>query len=233
MAGQMLRCCALHPVSRRGASSRGVLQKLPSHRGRFSSATAPSMTRRRARIASFGAAVGLSILVSGCASLPQGALDRTATGHTIEGRISVRYKSLATDKEDALSGRFVWTASGDDLELSLLDPLGQTVALVRSSPARSSITFRDGRRVDGATPESVTQQTLGWTVPLHGLRYWLEGASDPDSDASTTLDGRLRQGNWSIRFSGGDSPPKRIDLSYPGPPAEIDLRLVVDERSPT
>ncbi len=189
-----------------------------------------SIVRRTARRACLRSVLVLSLMTTGCASLPPAALERTATGDTIEGRISVRYKSLATDKEEALSGRFVWTASGDDLELSLLDPLGQTVALIRSSTAHSSITFRDGRQVDGDTPESVTQQTLGWTVPLHGLRYWLEGQSDPDSEVSTSTDGRIRQDNWSIRFSAGEPLPKRIDLYYPGPPTEIDLRLVVDQR---
>lgn len=174
--------------------------------------------------------LGALLVLSGCASVPPGALDQTITGQTIEGRISVRYKTLATDKEDALSGRFVWTASGDDLELSLLDPLGQTVALIRSSPSHSSITFRDGRQVDGETPEAMTQQTLGWTVPLHGLRYWLEGRPDPDREVSTVTDGRIRQDNWSIRFTGSDPLPKRVDLYYPGPPAEVELRLVVDQR---
>ena len=157
--------------------------------------------------------------------------------------MSVRYKDLSRDKEDALSGRFEWTQSGDNVELSLLDPLGQTVALIRSDPSHSSITFRDGRRVEGATPEALTQDTLGWTVPLRGLGSWLDGRPAAGSPAVTLADGGLRQDNWTIRFvrdddknnalgnSANNSPPRRIDLRYPGPPAEIEMRLVIDQRS--
>lgn len=182
------------------------------------------------------AALLLVLVVSACTTVPPGALDRVIEGRTIEGRMSVRYKNLESQKEDALSGRFVWTASGDDLELSLLDPLGQTVALIRSGAAGSSITFRDGKRVDGATPEALTQRTLGWTVPLRGLRSWLEGRTDGGGAVTKLDDGRLRQDNWTIRFVPDDAAPagaapRRIDLAYPGPPAEIDMRLVVDQRS--
>ena len=168
--------------------------------------------------------------------MPQAASDRVIEGRTIEGRLSVRYKDLESQKDDALSGRFVWTASGDDLELSLLDPLGQTVALIRSGTTGSSITFRDGRRIDGATPEALTERTLGWTVPLRGMRSWLEGRAGDGSLATKLDDGRIRQDGWTIRFVADDaqpagSPPKRIDLAYPGPPAEIEMRLVVDQRS--
>ncbi|MEO8935192.1 MAG: outer membrane lipoprotein LolB [Burkholderiaceae bacterium] len=186
------------------------------------------------------AAVLLTSAVAGCASLPPGALDRTAQGRTIEGRLSVRYKDLETAKEESLSGKFVWTSGAGETELSLLDPFGQTVALIRSGRERSSITFRDGRQVDGATPEALTAKTLGWTVPLLGLRYWLDGKPDPGSAVARLDDGRLRQDGWTIRFIRSDdaadvetagTPPKRIDLNYPGPPAEIEMRLVVDQRS--
>ena len=183
------------------------------------------------------AAVFLLMFVAACTTVPPGAFDRVVEGRTIEGRLSVRYRDLGTQKEDALSGRFVWTASGDDLELSLLDPLGQTVALIRSGATGSSITFRDGRRVDGATPEALTQRTLGWTVPLRGLRAWLDGKTDAGSAFTRLDDGRVRQDEWTIRFVPDDdgapagAPPKRIDLAYPGPPAEIEMRLVVDQRS--
>ncbi len=174
------------------------------------------------------------IATSACSTLPPGALDRTVEGRTIEGRMSVHYTDLASGKDDASSGRFVWTVAGDELELSLLDPLGQTVALIRSNARRSTIVFRDGRTVEGATPEALTEKTLGWTVPLHGLRYWLDGETDRTSAVTTLDDGRIRQDNWTIRFQradAGDRRPKRIDLAFPGPPAAIELRLVVDERS--
>lgn len=183
------------------------------------------------------------VVIAGCASLvPEPTRFQSAAGaRSIEGRLAVRYKDLASDKEDALSGRFEWTQSGDDIELSLLDPLGQTVALIRSDPERSSITFRDGRKVEGATPEALTQETLGWTVPLRGLGSWLAGKPAPGSTAVALDGGGMRQDDWTIRFvhdqdrrTGGaaqHTAPTRIDLHYPGPPAEIDMRLVIDRRS--
>jgi outer membrane lipoprotein LolB len=178
----------------------------------------------------------VAALAAACSTLPPGALDRTIRGATVEGRMSVHYKDLASGKEDASSGRFVWTTDGDALELSLLDPLGQTVALIRSDSRKSSIVFRDGRTVEGATPEALTERTLGWTVPLSGLRDWLDGRPGPGSPVVRLDDGRIRQDDWTIRFvrddgAAADALPKRIDLAYPGPPAAIELRLVVDQRS--
>jgi outer membrane lipoprotein LolB len=179
-------------------------------------------------------ASGLCLLVlSACASVPPATLDRTVRGETIEGRLAVRYTDPRTGKDDGSSGRFVWTTDRDRLELSLLDPFGQTIALVRSDANTSSITFRDGRRVDGDTPEALTERTLGWTVPLRGLRWWLIGRADPSRPSSTLPDGRLRQDDWAIRFDPAPDGtlPKRIDLTYPGPPAAIELHLIVDERA--
>ncbi len=192
-------------------------------------------------------ATSLLFILAGCASIPIANESRLAGARSIEGRLSVRYKDLERGKEDALSGRFEWTQRGDDVEVSLLDPLGQTVALIRSGPAHSSIVFRDGRKVEGATPEALTQDTLGWTLPLSRLVSWLDGKDAATSTAVKLADGGLRQDNWTIHFvrdeetskiTGGGAtgaatgvPPRRIDLHYPGPPAEIDMRLVIDQRS--
>lgn len=201
----------------------------------------------------------LLFLLAGCATIPPTDEPRPAGARVIEGRISVRYKDLGNGKEDALSGRFVWTrhapsggarsATAHDsqggandsasIELSLLDPLGQTLALIRSDAIHASITFRNGRTVEGASPEALTQDTLGWAVPLHGLGSWLEGRPAAASAAVTRDDGGLQQDGWTIRFvredhkdgAAGKLPPKRIDLFYPGPPAEIEMRLVIDQRS--
>ena len=150
----------------------------------------------------------------------------------------MRYKDLERDHEESLSGRFDWSRRGEAIELALLDPLGQTVALIRSTPVESSITFRDGRTVTGATPEALTQQALGWTVPLRGLSSWLDGRAAPLPVASAEAAGRFRQDGWTIAFTPASTSdaiesktkPKRIDLSFPGPPVEIEMRLVVDSR---
>lgn len=178
----------------------------------------------------------IAALAAGCASNPQSPRELQRGAESIDGRISIRYKDLASGKEDALSGRFAWVTTGDALELRLLDPIGQSVALVETAPGRATVTFRDGRKVEGIDAESLTQQTLGYALPLHGLRSWLAGRAAPGSDVSRLPDGRLRQDGWTIRFVAPDDaatgqPPRRIDLEYPGPPAEIEMRLVVDARA--
>ncbi len=187
----------------------------------------PSSSRPRRFIA---LALGC-LLVASCATTSPSLQRELTGGRSIEGRISVRYHDLASGKEEALSGSFQWSERGDDVELALLDPLGQSVALIRSSPNLSTIAFRDGRRVEGDSPEALTRQALGWTVPLRGMRTWLDGRPATGADA-TTLDGDgFRQDGWTIRFlRADDGSPRRIDLSFPGPPAAIDLRLVVDRR---
>lgn len=180
-----------------------------------------------------GVAVAIVALVVGaCSTLPK-PQPAPSGARSVDGRISVRYKDLESGKEDALSGRFAWVANGSSIDLSLLDPLGQTVAFIQSTPDRSTITFRDGRKVEGESPEELTQRTLGYAVPLRGLAAWLDGQPQPGSPSTRLDDGRLKQDGWTLRFAApddGTTLPRRIDLYYPGPPAEIEIRLVVDQR---
>ncbi len=178
--------------------------------------------------------LALAAIVAGCSTL-DGPIRREGA-HAVDGRLSLHYKDQETGKEEALSGRFEWVDRDGDAELGLFDPLGQTVALVRSRAGRASVTFRDGRVVEGDSPETLTRETLGYTLPLSGLAAWLEGRGEAGRPIENLGDGRLRQDGWTLRFTAPDdaaagTPPRRIDLYYPGPPVEIELRLVVDRRS--
>jgi outer membrane lipoprotein LolB len=144
---------------------------------------------------------------------------------------------FSTDHEETVFANFDWSERGPDVDLDLLDPLGQSIARVRAAPGASTLTLRDGRVFSGPSPEALTLQVLGWTLPVGGLRAWLEGrAANPETPLATLdADGnrRLVENGWTIVYmkEEGVSQPRRLNLSYPGPGISLDLRIVIDTRS--
>jgi outer membrane lipoprotein LolB len=187
--------------------------------------------------------VPVLLTLAACTTLHPGSEAGTGPGATpapdmeLTGRISVRYHTLSTDHEETVFASFDWSEHGQDVDLDLLNPLGQTIARVRSTPQASTLTLSNGRVYSGATPEALTSEVLGWTLPVQGLRAWLRGqrASQDTPAASPDPDGneRLVENGWTIVYPSGTdaSAPRRLNLSYPGPGIALDLRIVVDSRT--
>lgn len=193
----------------------------------------------------------LPLLLAGCASLaPPAAVDpqvaRQAAAarsfyDTIDlgGRLSVRYQGPY--KEEALHGGFEWSQTPAHTAVSLLSPLGQTIALIEVTPQGATLT-RGGRTVHAAEGvDALTTESLGWPLPVAGLREWLQGfgvdaagrrfVATPYTPEVTTPDG------WRIRYEtwhDGNPPsaqtrPRRIDLARMTAQAgEISIRIVID-----
>lgn len=157
----------------------------------------------------------------------------------IEGRISVRYQH--DNKDEALHGSFTWNQNADKTAVTLLSPLGQTIALITTEPAGATLA-QGGQPVRYASDvDALTAEALGWTLPVAGLRDWLQGfgtdhagrrfTATPQAADVTTRDG------WQIRYAswhddgGASSPyrPKRIDLFRQTAQAgELSIRIVID-----
>jgi len=182
-----------------------------------------------------GLLAGLTgLLFAACAMLeaPK-APDPSATFST-QGRLSVHYHDFASGKEDTVFGRFDWTEHGRDVDLSLLDPLGQSIAMVHAEPDHATLRLSDGRTFEGASAEDLTREALGYPVPVAGLRAWLLGrANDPSIKPTTDPSGALviHESNWTIHYPDAGMPPRRIDLSYPGPGVSLDLRLAIEAQN--
>jgi outer membrane lipoprotein LolB len=175
------------------------------------------------------------LLCAGCTTLRPAEHDTRATFYT-HGRLSVHYRDLQSGKEDTVFGRFDWVEHGSTVDLSLLDPLGQSIAIVHSEPGLATLKLSDGRTFEGASAEDLTQQALGYMVPIAGLRSWLLGhAEDAALKPSVDADGALvlHEMNWTVRYPDATLPPKRIDLSYPGPGVALDLRLAIEAADAT
>ncbi len=160
----------------------------------------------------------------------------TQTTQSYRGRFSVRYADQNGQTRNAY-GNFEWEQRGDTVTLQLLNPFGQTLAIVTSSPASAMLEVPNRQPVTAENVSELMQRTLGFSLPIEGLRYWLASSPAPTSHAKTIMDpeqsSRLKeidQEGWTIDYLAyADAPAtgvKRLDLTRQDPP--LDIKLVLD-----
>lgn len=170
-------------------------------------------------------AAAVLVILPACAELP--FLQSTAgLEFQLSGRIAIRYDGQGS------SGNIAWRhrAAGD--EMLITSPLGQGVARIERQGGLVTVTGSDGRVYRAHDAESLTDQVLGFRVPLAGLSDWVRATPAP-GPAHETRDVRgrlseLEQDGWQIYYLGygdGSGLPARLRLVYPG----LELRLVIDK----
>ncbi|CAH2770159.1 MAG: Outer membrane lipoprotein component of lipoprotein transport system LolB [uncultured Caballeronia sp.] len=195
---------------------------------------------RRGALALMAAGV---VVMSGCAVTPRVPTTSNAatvvtarTSRVYHGRFAVQYDDQNGQQRKAY-GNFDWQETGDTVTLQLRNPLGQTLAIVTSSSlATLELPNREPQTADNVS--ELMRSTLGFALPVEGLRYWLQPSPAPTSRARTTMDassenGRLKeikQDGWTIDYVAyADAPAtgvKRVNLSRADPP--LDIKLVLD-----
>jgi outer membrane lipoprotein LolB len=93
-----------------------------------------------------------------------------------------------------------------------------------------TLTDAQGREHRAADAEALTEQTLGFRLPLAGLADWVRARPGPGPSQVRKDDGgritELEQSGWKIEYLewGEDGRlPARMKLSYPG----LELRLAI------
>jgi outer membrane lipoprotein LolB len=181
--------------------------------------------RRRAP-APRSAIAGLCVaLLAACATAPA----PTGASFELTGRVAVRAA------QDAVSGGLSWRHGPDFDDLMISTPLGQGVVEITRRGDRYTLLTADARRISATDPDSLTEQALGWSLPLAGLPDWVQGRPYPREKAETRYaqDGRLqliRQLGWTIAYLDYDERtglPSRIRLVRDS----VDIRLTIDSWS--
>lgn len=189
------------------------------------------------------AAAGAALALAGCASTPPsasaptGTALQTAATHAYHGRFAVQYDDRL-GKQQNVYGNFDWQEHGDDVSLELRSPLGQTLAVVKSTPSAASLELPNRPTQYAADVGDLMQKTLGFELPLAGLRYWLQPTPAPATSAETVRDPadgtrvkQIRQDGWTIDYLAyADAPAtgvKRVNLVRATPP--LDIKLVLDQ----
>ncbi|MDB6062598.1 MAG: outer rane lipoprotein LolB [Verrucomicrobiaceae bacterium] len=118
----------------------------------------------------------------------------------LSGKIGLRGPQLAE------SAYINWRQCGNNYDVRISGPLGQTVARIDGSGEQLSIWFEGKEPVVSADPEALMQQQLGWSVPLRALRYWVRAEAVPGSPAQMSGPAHqpesLQQLGWQVAYLG-------------------------------
>jgi len=215
----------------------------------FSAAPVPSLERasaaRKLRRTALGASVAALVALAGCASQPPRQPSTanattsltTQTSRAYHGRFAVQYVDQTGQQRNAY-GNFDWRENDATVTLELRNPLGQTLAVVTSSPAQATLELPNKQPLTADNVSTLMQASLGFALPVEGLRYWLQPSVAPTSRARTSAEqqdpsrlSQIRQDGWTIDYLAyADAPAtgvKRVNLTRDEPPLEI--KLVLDQ----
>ena len=169
-------------------------------------------------------AVGAALAAAGCAELTP-----RAPGEAVEFEVTARF--AARYNGDAASGQIAWRHEPDRDEMLISSPFGQGLARVTRQAAQTTLVTSDQQRYSAADPEALTEQVLGFRLPLKGLADWVRARPAPDAPAQAerATDGRLlslEQFGWHVQYQAYEADrPSKLRLTYPG----LELRLAISE----
>lgn len=149
---------------------------------------------------------------------------------TATGRISIRSENRTW------SATLQWRQTGEHYRIRLVAPLGQGGVEIEGGPGDVTLRTTSHEIYHASDPDHLLVDTLGWRIPVRGLRYWILGLPDPGQPMPVIkLDdqGRLQhleQTGWDIEYPGytpAREPmlPRKLYLRR----SEFQVRLVVTE----
>jgi outer membrane lipoprotein LolB len=162
-------------------------------------------------------------LLAACAELPP------APEEGFEFELNARF--AARYRDEAASGLLAWRHRAASDEVLLSSSFGQGMARITRAGEQVTLTAGDDRRYSAADAETLTEQVLGFRLPLRGLADWVRARPAPGAPSQPVYaqDGRLRsleQHGWRIEYLGYEGArPTRLKLNYPG----LELRLAIGE----
>jgi outer membrane lipoprotein LolB len=185
-------------------------------------------------------ATGLcAVLLAGCASAPLSTSTPPEYRSTFDaaGRLTVNYRK--DGNPESLTGKFTWAQVPGRIDVSLSSPMA-TIATIRITPESATLVQADKVPRVAKDIDTLTAQSLGWSLPVSGLRDWLQGyatgadgkrfVATPANNSVLTADGwRLRFVSWQDEAA-PHPVPKRIDAERNASATadQLAIRIVID-----
>lgn len=155
----------------------------------------------------------------------------------LSGRLTIRYTQ--NDKEQSITANFEWQQDPGNTEITLISPTGQIVAKIEQNASGARLQQANQPPHHAANMEALLRSQLGWSLPVAGLRDWLQGYTKNADQSYRAVpsedDARLEADDWQLRYASwaretGAAHPKRIDLYRNDSQAgEIAIKILIDQ----
>jgi outer membrane lipoprotein LolB len=169
----------------------------------------------------------------GCTTIspqPPVAIEHLATIKKFElkGRMAIRHNG------EGFSGSLQWQHQLTKDEVEIYGPLSQTIARISKDDKQVRLQTSDQKEFRANDVETLTENIVGWRLPLQGLQYWVLGLAQPGIPAEIKRDAQQRiiylaQNGWRIEFQRYQIErglPDKLTLRYGD---DLEIRLVIDQ----
>ena len=146
----------------------------------------------------------------------------------LKGRLGV------VTQQKGFSGSIQWQHLSEADDISIYSPLGAKIANIAKNRTGVTLIGQDGKRFQAIDAESLTENTLGFRLPLADLSDWVLGKPGLNKiDALSTNElGRIitfKQDGWVISYENyieidSVSLPTRISLKS----EKVNLKIIIE-----
>lgn len=184
----------------------------------------------------------LAVLLAGCVSVPQRAVD---DGAALRAQIA-REALIGADPDWQFvgriavsadghggSGRIDWRQSGEDLSIQLSAPVTRRSWRLSRVDGWARLDGLDEGPLQGDDAAQMLRQRVGWDVPLAQMSWWVRGlrarGAAQVNFAANALPTSIEQDGWSVQYRdwttvAGQPMPARLFARR----GDASVRLVID-----
>lgn len=157
------------------------------------------------------------------------SLERTSIREFfLEARLAI------TKGRERFSVSIEWQHAPWEDDITVISPIGQTLARLGATPERAWLETIDQREFEAPNVEDLAEKILRFRLPLSGLPFWVLGRpSRPGTEGLRDVHGRWRvfeESGWRVTFveydgESRDALPAMIDLAR----GDISVRIKNDQ----